>query len=135
MHNLVPLSLFVGAGLALWVAALVQRRPNVRGATPFLWLAAATAWWCIAGACDDLAGSLALKVTWAKLQYLGIAAVGPLWLLFAAQFAGVRWVKERASAVGLLKRKLARVIQSGGSGVEMVNLPWNPPTGAEVQEV
>jgi signal transduction histidine kinase len=91
----------VSAALALWVAMLVQRRPQVRAAGPFLWLVGAIAWWCVSGAFHALADPVVQKVIWAKIQYVGIAAVGPLWLLFTTEYAGARWFTDKRSLVAL----------------------------------
>jgi signal transduction histidine kinase len=98
---LIPFALFVSAGLTLWVAMLVQRRPQVRGAGPFLWLVGAIAWWCVSGAFHALADTVVQKVIWAKIQYVGIAGVGPLWLLFTTEYAGARWFTHKRSCVAL----------------------------------
>ena len=94
MNNLVAFALVVSAALAVWVATLVQRRPSARGAVPFRWLVIAVAWWCVAGALHAIAGTLATKLLWAKLQYVGIASVPPLWLIFTAAYAGRGWALE-----------------------------------------
>ena len=91
VNNYIPMALFVSAALALWVAMLVQRRPSARGASPFLWLLAAIGWWCVSGAVHALVDTVQLKILWAKLQYIGIASVPPLWLLFAAGYAEAGW--------------------------------------------
>jgi signal transduction histidine kinase len=91
----------VSAALALWVAMLVQRRPQVRAAGPFLWLVAAIAWWCVAGAFHALADTVVQKVIWAKIQYVGIAGVGPFWLLFTTDYAGTRWFVRKGSFAAL----------------------------------
>jgi signal transduction histidine kinase len=80
---------------------LAQRRPHARAAGPFLWLVAAIAWWCVTGAGHALAASIAVKVLWAKVQYLGIASVGPLWLLFSTAYSGVHWFEHRGRLVTL----------------------------------
>ena len=95
MSNLIPFALGVSAVLAIWVATLVRRRPTTRGATTFVWLVAAIGWWCATGAAHAFADTVELKIAWAKIQYLGIASVPPLWLLFTAEYAGVDWLKGR----------------------------------------
>jgi signal transduction histidine kinase len=96
----------------MWVAMLVQRRPGTRAAGPFLWLVAAIAWWCVAGAFHALAGTVALKVVSSKIQYVGIAGAGPLWLLFAADYAGVRWFKTPRRLLALWTIPFVTVIMA-----------------------
>jgi len=102
----------VSAALAVWVAMLVQRRPHARAAGPFLWLVAAIAWWCVSGAFHALAGAAAAKVLWAKIQYVGIASVGPLWLLFSTSYADRPWFKDRRRLVALWTIPLLTVLMA-----------------------
>lgn len=98
------LALMVSAALALWIAAFVARRPSV-GTGPFLWLSAAIAVWCGAGAGHALVDSLGAKLAWAKVQYLGIATVAPLWLLFTAEYARVGWFDASSGRKAILRRR------------------------------
>jgi signal transduction histidine kinase len=110
VNNYLPMALFVSAALAVWVAMLVQRRPSVRGGSPFLWLIAAVGWWCVSGAVHALVGGVELKILWAKLQYIGVASVPPLWLLFAAAYAEAGWVQRPARVAWLWIVPAATVI-------------------------
>lgn len=101
MITFTSIALFVSAALAGWVAMLVQRRPSTPGARPLVWLLAAVAWWCVTGACDGLVDTVEQKVIWAKLQYLGITSAPPLWLQFAAAFAGISWFRDRRLLIAL----------------------------------
>jgi len=96
------LALFVSATLALWVATRVARAPGA-GPKPFVWLCVAVAVWCGAGTGHTLATSLAAKLLWAKVQYLGIATAGPFWLLFTAEYAGARLRQLPAGFLPLLR--------------------------------
>jgi signal transduction histidine kinase len=82
--------LFVSAALVLWVAARVARRPGT-GVRQFLWLSAAIALWCLTAGAHALTPDLETKVRWSQLQYVGIATLAPLWLQFAASYAGRPW--------------------------------------------
>jgi len=92
--GLLPYPLFAGGALAIWVVLLVQRRRAAPGANVLLWLMAMAGWWCIAGGCHALAGSVGAKIAWAKVQYFAVASVPPLWLLFAAQYAERAWISR-----------------------------------------
>lgn len=92
------IALFVSAVLALWVAARV-RHASAAGTQPFLWLCVGVAVWCAAGVGHALASTAAVKLLWAKLQYLGIATVGPCWLLFTLEYAGVKWLRARVGGI------------------------------------
>ena len=88
MSSAIPLTLFVCAGLTLWLAMLVQGRGRAGGVREFTWLMLAVALWCATSGLHALAGTLAVKVMWAKVQYVGIASVPVLWLLFAIAYGG-----------------------------------------------
>ena len=103
------LALIVSATLALWVAARVARTPGA-GTRPFLWLSAAIALWCLAGAGHALVSTVPEKLLWAKLQYLGIVSAAPLGLLFTAEYAGMRWFSREDPARLPLAIKLLWII-------------------------
>ncbi|MBI4264749.1 MAG: PAS domain-containing protein [Acidobacteria bacterium] len=97
-----PLVLFISAAMALWVAGRTcRRRPSPPGCVSFMWLMVAVAVWCATSGLHALAESLDIKIAWAKVQYLGIASVPPLWLLFAVQYADVGWLVKRYARAAL----------------------------------
>jgi signal transduction histidine kinase len=97
MNPAIPILLFLGGGLALLLTTVAQRRPEVPGVRTFAWLCAGMAVWCIAGGFHAVAATLPIKLFWAKVQYVGICSVPPLWLLFTAEYAGVGWIGRRRS--------------------------------------
>jgi signal transduction histidine kinase len=99
---MIPIALLASAGLAIGVATVAQRRPLAPGVRPFTWLATAIAWWCVSSAVHALAPTLDAKLWWATVQYVGIASVPPLWLLFTAEHAGTSWFRRRREVVALL---------------------------------
>jgi signal transduction histidine kinase len=113
---LLPLPLFAGGLLALWIAALVHRRRAVPGATPLMWLMAASGWWCIAGAFHALADPVTAKIAWAKLQYLGVASAPTLWFLFTAEYAHTPWIRDRRLRIALWVLPALTVIASTTNG-------------------
>ena len=105
----VPFALFVSAAIALWLVALIQRRPSAPGGTPFVWLMAAVALWCVTSAFHALTPALAGKIWWAKVQYLGIAAVPPLWFTFLAEYVGTPWASDRRLRILLVASATATI--------------------------
>ena len=98
MTSVLPLALFLSAALAVGVAVVVRRhRGDVPGSVTFLWLMAGVALWCATSAAHALAPTLEARVIWAKVQYLGIASVPPLWLLFTATYAQAGWATRPAA--------------------------------------
>lgn len=56
--------------------------------------------WSITGALEMATISIAYKVVWSELSYLGIAFIGPLWLLFSLSYTGhVKWLDNKLIAV------------------------------------
>src|SRR6185295_14228167 len=95
MISPVPIVLFAGTALALWLGALIYRRAAATGAATFVWLMSAIALWCATSAFHALAPGLDEKILWAKVQYIGIAGVPPLWFVFLSDYVGARWAGDR----------------------------------------
>lgn len=92
---MIPSALFVSAALALWLAFLISRRPSTAGITTAVWMLVGIAVWCTTSALHGLADTLALKIFWSKVQYAGMVTVPPMWLLFAGEYAGAEWIRDR----------------------------------------
>jgi PAS domain S-box-containing protein len=76
----------VAGGIALLVAAYSWQRRGSPGGRLFVYLMVATAWWAFSSAGEFSSASMAAKIIWSKISYLGIVAVSPLWMLFTAQY-------------------------------------------------
>jgi len=76
------ISALVSAGL-IWPA---WRRREMTGVKTFIVFAAAASLWCIAYALEILAPTLAAKMFWVKVQYIGITHVATLFLIFSLQY-------------------------------------------------
>ena len=109
---LLPVSLFAAGALAIWVASQTYRRRSAPGADALLWMMAAVGWWCVTGACHAMAETVPAKIVWAKVQYLGIASVPALWLMFAAQYAHAGWFCTRRVRAVLWVIPIATVLAS-----------------------
>jgi hypothetical protein len=79
-------TLVVAAGSALWGAVLCRQRRGAPGSGPLMWLMLAIAHWCLTSALHTVTPEMAVRVFWAKVQYLAIPSVPPLWLLFALDY-------------------------------------------------
>jgi PAS domain-containing protein len=85
-------TLVVAAGSALWGAVISRKRRGAPGSVPLMWLMLAIAHWCLTSALHTVTPAMAVRVFWAKLQYLAIPSVPPLWLLFALDYGQWRGV-------------------------------------------
>jgi PAS domain S-box-containing protein len=57
-----------------------------------MWLMLAIAHWCLTSALHTVTPEMSVRVFWAKVQYLAIPSVPPLWLLFALDYGQWRGV-------------------------------------------
>ena len=77
---------FLVSRLALSLALIAKSRRNTPGSGSFILLMLAVSEWSLARSCEALAIGIPAKVFWAKIEYLGIMSVPPLWLLFSATY-------------------------------------------------
>ncbi len=98
-RSLQAFALFASAGLAMWAAAVARSRRSVPGGWAFGWLMLAVAVWSATSALHTLVDDTASRILIAKLQYLGIAPAGVLWLLFATRYARAEWPADRVLRV------------------------------------
>jgi len=76
------LSSILSFGLAFYSFA----KTEIRKTSSFFFLMLAVAIWSFAASMELLSNKLENKVFWSMFSYLGIATLGPLWLLFAMEF-------------------------------------------------
>ena len=74
--------------LGIGLAGLGWRRRATPGGLAFALLTLAAAEWAFTRALEALALGLEAKVMWAKVEYLGIASLPPLWLMFTLAYSG-----------------------------------------------
>jgi signal transduction histidine kinase len=104
--------LLFAAVMAVWAAIVARGRRTVPGSGAFGWLMFATAYWAITSALHTLADSIEVRVALAQFQYIGIAAVAPLWLLFTSQYARARWLDDRPTQALLWVIPIATVVMA-----------------------
>ncbi|MBN1581008.1 MAG: PAS domain-containing protein [Anaerolineae bacterium] len=90
------LPLLITAAISTALAALVGRRRSVSGSVAFVLLMLALTEWSIGYALELASANLPAQIFWAKVEYLGIVSVPPLWLAFALAYTGQnRWLTRR----------------------------------------
>ena len=88
----------LAAGLALGLALVGWRRRPLPGGTEFALLMLALAIWTSLSGLEKTFLAIAARVWCSKFQYLGIASVAPLWLLFALRYTRRdQWLTRRNS--------------------------------------
>ncbi len=87
------LPLLASALVLLVLAALVWQRRATPGAAPLTLLMLAIAFWSFAYALQLAGADLKTQFFWARVKYLGVTSVSPLWLAFALTYSGrARWL-------------------------------------------
>ena len=79
----------------MWAAVIARTRRSVPGSAAFSWLMIAVALWSFTSAMHTLVSDRDARILIAKFQYLGVAPVGVLWLLFASEYSRVAWTGDR----------------------------------------
>jgi len=76
----------------------------------------AAGWWSAGALVEHASSEAAVKVFWAALEYPGIMAVAPLWLLFAADYAGrgARLRGRRAAALAIMPVLTVALVWTNG---------------------
>lgn len=85
---LIPL--FIGTAISGALIVPAWRRRDATGARAFALFAAMSALWCLAYALEIGSTSLAGKLFWIKVQYIGIVSVSSICLVFCLQYTR-RW--------------------------------------------
>jgi signal transduction histidine kinase len=93
--------LLTAAGLAVWAGVVARGRRTMPGSTAFGLAMFAIAYWAVIAALHALVDSVPARIQLAKLQYVGIVSVVPLWLMFGGQYARVRWVRDTTVVAAL----------------------------------
>ena len=94
-------ALFASAALSIWAATIARTRRGVPGGPTFGWMMLAVALWSFTSALHTLIDDREIRLVIAKVQYLGVAPVGVLWLLFTAEYSRLDWTRDRVLRAAL----------------------------------
>lgn len=94
-------ALFASTGLCAWAAVIARTRRGVPGGDAFGWMMLAVAFWSATSALHALVLDFGTRVLIAKLQYLAVAPIGVLWLLFATTYGRIEWPMRRTLLVAV----------------------------------
>ena len=89
--TLQAVSLFASTALSIWAVVISRTRRGVPGGAPFGWMMTAVAIWSLTSALHTLATDTDTRIAIAKVQYLGVAPIGVLWLLFTSRYSRAEW--------------------------------------------
>ncbi|HEX7468567.1 MAG TPA: histidine kinase N-terminal 7TM domain-containing protein, partial [Methanobacterium sp.] len=85
-YTIYSLILIVTSVISLFLAWSAWKRRGVSGALYLSLLFLLVAEWSLTSALEIASADLASKLFWAKLSYIGIPTVAPLWFLFALDY-------------------------------------------------
>ena len=92
-------TLLVAVGLAVMVAMLAWQRRATPGAAPLALIMLAVAVWAGLTLLEHAVVGFQNKLFFGKLEYLGIASVPPLWLIFALSYCGLKRFLTRRNLI------------------------------------
>src|SRR5690606_24968791 len=87
--NLFSATLAIPSLLAIIIGLILLRRSQRDSINYLSLLMFTTAWWAICYAIDLTSTTQAEILNWVKLEYLGIAPIPSLWVMFCVQFTKV----------------------------------------------
>lgn len=87
-HTPYTLPLLGSVLVLLVLAALIWQRRATPGAVPLTLLMLAVAFWSFAYALQLAGADLKTQFFWARVKYLGVTSVSPLWLVFVLTYTG-----------------------------------------------
>ena len=96
-------ALFASTALSIWSAVIARTRRGVPGSAAFSWLMIAVALWSLASAMHAVVADREARIVISKFQYLGVAPIGVLWLLFTSDYSRVArpWSSDRLLRVAV----------------------------------
>jgi signal transduction histidine kinase len=97
--TLLAATLFASTALAAWAAVAARGHRSAPGGAAFGWMMLAVALWSLASAMHTLVADTDTRIVISQIQYLGIAPIGVLWLLFTSGYARARWPADRVLGV------------------------------------
>lgn len=95
--SLYTAGLFIIAGCSTVVAIMAWRRAGQLELRLFVWLLICVVLWCFGRGMEILSATLATKILWAKVEYVGVLLSPVLWLLFALSYTGRQRRVSRAA--------------------------------------
>ena len=100
-YTIYSLILIISSVISLFLAWSAWKRRGVSGALYLSLLFILVAEWSLTSALEIASADLASKLFWAKLSYIGISTVAPLWFLFALYYTQNQEVIKRPMVIFL----------------------------------
>ena len=100
-YTIYSLILIISSVISLFLAWSAWKRRGVSGALYLSLLFILVAEWSLTSALEIASADLASKLFWAKLSYIGISTVAPLWFLFVLDYTQNQEVIKRPRVIFL----------------------------------
>ncbi len=107
------LPLVVSAVLSIVLATLMWQRRTTPGATSFVVILTATAFWSITYLLETGSTFLPEKIFWSNLEYIGIVALPVAWVTFALEYSNHERLLTRRNLVLLLFVPVVTLLLAG----------------------
>jgi hypothetical protein len=110
-YNARAIPLVVAAAISLTLAFFAVRHPRATGATAFLVLMLALAWWSLGNALELSSVGLSPRRFWLAFQYVGIVVVPSAWLAVTLHYTGRNdWLTRRNLGLLAIEPALALLL-------------------------
>ena len=99
-YGIYAIFLLISTIITLYLAFYSWNRRSNPNALYFSFLMLAVSIWSITGAFEMATVSFSTKILWSQLSYIGIAVVGPFWLLFTLTYTNNdQWLQKKFIAI------------------------------------
>jgi signal transduction histidine kinase len=87
-YNHYSLLYFLSAAVSAWLFLYGWKRRQTRGALAFTVFSAGTFTWAFGNGIEVISLTLAEKIFWANIEYMGVVVLPVAWVIFALQYTG-----------------------------------------------
>ena len=126
-------ALFASTGLCVWAAVIARTRRGVPGGSAFGWMMLAVAFWSFTSAMHALVTDFDTRILIAKLQYLAVAPIGVLWIVFATTYGPK--IVDLLSPFALPESAVSAAEASVGAAFAVSQQVGDPTLAGAIQEV
>jgi PAS domain S-box-containing protein len=99
-YGVYAIILLISTIITLYLAFYSWNRRSNPNALYFSFLMLAVSIWSITGAFEMATVTFSIKILWSQLSYIGIAVVGPFWLLFTLTYTNNdQWLQRKFIAI------------------------------------
>ena len=131
-YNIYSILLVTGAVISLFLAGMAWKKREANGALYVSILFILVAEWSLANSMELASIDIASKLFWAKLSYIGIVTVAPLWFLFTLDYTQNAQVIKKSRVIFLFLIPLITIYLAFTN--ELYHLVWVSTTLVDTSE-